>query len=1162
MKPHRNSGLFSNYYLDELLPKEKEFDIPSSEVKDIFVQVKGLWNKDRFQSLNESQLRMHFLDKVLNILGWIVDVEPPTPSGEWSKQVDYALFKNEKALNDAQKGGRDEYFKEVACIGEAKRWERSLDKKLKSESDPFEKQIPSLQISRYLWLTNVKWGILTNGRYWRVYERETSKRLDIFYEIDLEELVENRSVDNFKYFYLFFRKDAFPDFVEKVYTGSINYAKAVGKELKENVYKALEYLAEGFLEMNDLGENDLKEVYDNCLILLYRLLFILYAEYRNLLPVRENSAYYSMEAIKKDIAKRLDENEIIPTSTHRYWDRLKELFELVNSGNEELEVPPYNGGLFNPEKHKFLERYRIGDLYIAKAIDLLTRSRSKDKAYIDYGSLDIRHLGSIYEGLLEHKLQITDEEPAKVYLAADKGERKVTGSYYTPDYIVKYIVENTLGPLIKEKRRKIIDRKKGIEEKYKKARGYNREFYERKSRNVEEDFVDEILSIKVLDPAMGSGHFLVEATDYLAHELLRVLGGEPLEEENRKMLSKESPISYGNEPEELEEDIRWARREVVERCIFGVDLNPLAVELAKVSLWLYTASKNYPLNFLDHHLRCGNSLIGARIENLKNLPDLRKKRQKLATNPNQIGLFEKSFEEKVNVLVGAFAQIEGIPSKTVEQIKEKEQFYEKFRNIISRFKDVADIWTSIYFGNEIDIVKYQQLQNNLRTSTEEWNKLKQEPYFRKAQEIAEEKRFFHWELEFPEIFFEDHRRKENPGFDAVIGNPPYIGFHGFKETKEYLRFTFVTCKGKFDMYIPFWEQALFMVGKDKTVTFICPSGFMKRAYGKRLRNVLLSYELVSLHDFQHDLVFEKATNYTCILQVRKVMPKSNHKLRITLGHDLSSEAVELVQSHLAKNNWLISEKYLNFERIISSPNIVRLESIAEFIAEGIVTGKNEVFLIDASTEFGKQLITEPIVWPALRGKAVDRYESCWDGTLLIYPYAKQTDRQILHLNETAFEKIAPKSYKYLNKHRNNLARRSYFEDSNKNWFELWNQRNVNHQISNKLVVQENSVRCEFYLDNGNYLYLDTSCGISLPSNSNLTYTYLLAILNSRLLDLIFQVITVPKLNGHFIHKPLYLKQLPIRRIAFTTSKEEREKLVMKFKEMYRKFIGEEVENGK
>ncbi len=899
MKPHRNRGLFSNYYLDELLPKEEAFKIPISEVEQVFNKVKEIWDKSRFETINEDQLRKHFLDKVLDYLGWTVDVNAPVPSGEWSKRPDYALFKDNESLKVTHKGKKEDYFKKAACIAEAKRWGRPLDKKLKTEVDPFEAQNPSLQISRYLWLTGVKWGILTDGKYWRLYERETSKRLDIFYEIDLEDLIESSSPDDFRYFYLLFRKDAFPEFIEKVYKESVDYAEAVGEKLKENVYQALKTLAQGFLKTpgNNLSEANLKEIHDNSLIFLYRLLFILYAEYRDLLPLGSNKLYtesYSLDAFKKEVANRLDRNEPIATSTFGYWNRLKELFDIIDRGNKELDVPPYNGGLFEPEKHDFLEKHRVGDLYIAKAVDLL--SRSKDKAYIDYGSLEIRHLGSIYEGILEYKLKIADQdlvpikdkgkevfvlvEEAKtqkrkireeeivrtgeVYLVTDKGERKATGSYYTPDYIVKYIVENTLSPIIEEKKKtalQIADNKvkdinnikneiknlkiqkskamnpvmvTTIEQKVKEKENQLNQFeQESKPTNI---FLEEILNIKVLDPAMGSGHFLVEATDFLARELLKVLSGEPLEGGSKEMMIGEEIASYGlKDPEE--EDIRWARREVVERCIFGVDLNPMAVELAKLSLWLYTVARNRPLNFLDHHFRCGNSLIGARIEDLAGLPELKKKK----TVEGQLGLFESIFKEKVNILLGAFAQIEGLPSDTVEQIREKERLYQDFRNIVSHFQDVADIWTNNYFGNEIDFGHYQKLQDKLRSTDEEWKILSPEPWFKKAKETANEKRFFHWELEFPEIFFEGHLRKENPGFDAVIGNPPYRDLKELDPQIVTLLFLFFKAThNRANLYASFVEKALNLVRKDGQVSMIVPNSWATQSSYIKLKERILN----------------------------------------------------------------------------------------------------------------------------------------------------------------------------------------------------------------------------------------------------------------------------------------------------------------------------------
>nr|MBC8457255.1 hypothetical protein [Deltaproteobacteria bacterium] len=889
MRPHLNKGLFSNYYLQELLPMEEGFKIPLSELERSLEEIKRVLDKKYLSSLNEPQLRKHFLDKVFEILGWTIDVEPPTPSGEWSRHPDYALFHNPEDLKLSQEATKEEYFKKTLCLGEAKHWGRALDKKVKVDTE--DPQNPSLQISRYLWLTEVKWGILTDGRYWRLYERETSKRLDIFYEIDLEDLIENGSIDDFKYFCLFFRRDAFPDFLEKVYKESVDYAEAVGKELKENVYQALKTLAQGFLKTpeNDLKEIHLKEIHDNSLILLYRLLFILYAEYRDLLPLGENQYYtesYSLDAFKKEIADRLDKHEPIATSTHGYWNKLKELFEIINIGNRELGVPPYNGGLFEPDKHEFLERYRVGDLYIAKAVDLL--SRSSDRAYIDYGSLEIRHLGSIYEGLLEYKLKIAEEklvpvkekgkevfiplEEAKkakkkikeeeivregeIYLATDKGERKATGSYYTPNYIVNYIIDNTLGPLVEriyresklaqEIRNSIrhfneifeeIVEEKGEEEKQNLLKLWNLTRNYREQRDFLLNLLDgaepahgydpleRILQLKILDPAMGSGHFLVEATDFLARELLKVLSGEPLLKPSREIMIREAKEPYGSkEPEE--EDIRWARREVVERCIFGVDLNPLAVELAKLSLWLYTVAKNRPLNFLDHHLRFGNSLIGARIEYLASPPALKKKKAENAFK--QLGLFENAFREKVAILLKSFELIETRPSDTVEQIRGKEKLYREFRKIVSRFQDAANVWTSVYFGNEIDFGTYQKLQNELRSPDEEWEILSQETWFKKAKEIAEEKRFFHWELEFPQVFFEGHQRQGNPGFDIVVGNPPWGGELDTRE-KEYLRVLDTDTRIP-NSYIYFMKIALNLLKRKGRHSFVIPDSILVKEY--------------------------------------------------------------------------------------------------------------------------------------------------------------------------------------------------------------------------------------------------------------------------------------------------------------------------------------------
>ncbi|KKK54362.1 hypothetical protein LCGC14_3085510, partial [marine sediment metagenome] len=341
------------------------------------------------------KLEEEFIRPILRILGHIYALHPSIDKiWEGAREPDYAFYPSEEAKREAS-------IRKAIAIGEAKRYGRPLGKKLKS-GDSSEIQNPSLQMSRYLWLSEVRWGILTDGRFWRLYERETSKRIDIFYEIDLERLLEKGNIEDFKYFYLFFRKEAFPEFLQGVYSESLDYAEKVGEELKENVYQALKFLAEGFLKTpeNNLTPDNLKEIHDNSLVLLYRLLFTLYAEYRRLLPLEENELYtdsYSLDCIKKEIRDKIDRNSPLSRAHAHYWDKLKELFGTINSGDPEMGVPFYNGGLFEPQKHPFLEKYRVADFYVAKAVDLLCRS--KDKAFIDYSSLEARHLGSIYEGL-------------------------------------------------------------------------------------------------------------------------------------------------------------------------------------------------------------------------------------------------------------------------------------------------------------------------------------------------------------------------------------------------------------------------------------------------------------------------------------------------------------------------------------------------------------------------------------------------------------------------------------------------------------------------------------------------------------------------------------------------------------------------------------------
>ncbi len=234
--------------------------------------------------------------------------------------------------------------------------------------------------------------------------------------------------------------------------------KKTSEKRSLNVLNGLD--RDSYLEKeNQLTEKDLDSIYHYSLILLYRILFVLNAEARDLLPTNPQTKYYKhygIQRIKDRI--RQGESEFIDEKTTLY-DDLSALFHLINGDNEKLNrdmnIPRYNGGLFDPERYSFLEEKKVGDDVLSKVIYELSYRVDKggEEHSIDYKGLGERHLGTVYEGLLEHKFNFNN---GKVVLKNDKGERKATGSYYTPDYIVKYIVENTLGPILKEIDEKMI----------------------------------------------------------------------------------------------------------------------------------------------------------------------------------------------------------------------------------------------------------------------------------------------------------------------------------------------------------------------------------------------------------------------------------------------------------------------------------------------------------------------------------------------------------------------------------------------------------------------------------------------------------------------------------------------------------------------------------
>ncbi len=1123
---YNNKNLFSNYYLDNYINRFSEWK-EEERLKPIFEKIKQIYfkNKSYLFSYNEAQLEEEFIKPILKLLGHFFVVQEATH--RIAKRPDYAFFADEEGRKEALRNkGKEDFYKKAISVGDAKAWAVPLDRKFRGKQ-AYTFENPSLQIDIYLRETPPEWGILTNGKFWRIYYEKTSHKLDSYYEVDLQNIVLKDDLEGFKYFYLFFRREALildstgKTFLDHVYEGSVEYARELGEELKENIYEALNLMAQGFLnwKKNNLEATPeiLETIRQNSLIFLYRLLFIFYAESRELLPKEHD---YSLDSFKKIIAERERKGEIFPTYTNNYWRSLEEFFDLINEGSEargipkkELYIPAYNGGLFDPKIHQFLRNNSIGDYYCAKVIDLLSRAKTKDggPAFVDYSTLEIRHLGSIYEGLLENELKIAlqdliaikekqreiwvptselkgSNQPKKgervvyknkkykisdiahegtVYLVTDKGERKATGSYYTPDYIVEYIVKNAIGPIIDEKKK------------------------------TKRDLINEILNIKVLDPAMGSGHFLVEATDFLARALVEAL------------------VEKGNQLEE--DEIRWARREVIERCIFGVDLNPLAVELAKLSLWLSTVSTNKALSFLDHHLKCGNSLIGAKIDELGQLPDLKKSKKKKAKT---MGLFEPEFMKRVGDFLKVFEKIETVPSDTAEQVKEKTRIYnEEFEKKSIPFKTIANLWLCNYFGNEVPFSEYSELQMALTNGKSEiWEKYSKEQWFKTALRIAGEKHFFHWELEFPEVFFEKEKKKGNPGFDIVIGNPPYITLalgrgQQSAESSDLLYFREIypsSSKYKTNTFTMFLDNGLRLTRKNGKVSMIIPRTLLTNYFFEDFRRLLLTrHRIRSIAEIEQRVFPEAEIGGNAIIVIYKEGLTSPSSKNIITFLEPDESLILRSKSDIPQKDFieipdlrlLSSRETVNFVlRLLRKGR--PLGNIA-MLYNGIKTGDNRKFLSKQPSSSLHRKV--------LRGRDIDRYCLEFGGVWVLFDPSQLWS----NTNKEMFEAIP------------------------------------------KIIIRQTGDDLVGALDTHGYYTMDTT-HLIIPLK--IGALFLLSLINSKLLNWCHSQI-VPEERKTFAEvKIVNIRKIPIRQISFVTPKSELVKLIKEARNNFKKYL--ETKNSK
>ena len=757
---------------------DNAFDDYETRLRRVFEKIPEQWNA------NESVTEDELIWPILRQIGWTSVLRQLNASAVGRLDVpDGIMYLDDDAKGRAMRvaDAKAQYAIGTVLV-EAKRWQRPLDRGSMSDV------APSSQMNRYLHrVGEVRWGILTNGAHWRLYYQGARSISQDFLEIDLpaalgmlqpdEDVFALSAADRrhlLKLFIFLFRRDAF---LAELPDGLTLHERALqeGRHYEERVAANISGLVfhEVFPQLiraiaAAAPDAPLAEVRDAGLVLLYRLLFILYAEDRALLPVHD-ARYANIGLrgrVREDVGRRKDRGETFSATATSYWNALDDLSRVIDQGDPAFGLPPYNGGLFLEERTPLLSRIRLPNRAMADVIDALSFERTDtNRLYINYRNLSVQQLGSIYERLLEFEVAGVGEE---IVVRPNVFARKGSGSYYTPESLVGLIVKETVDPLVEAKFdvfRLAVDADKR-----------------------EHDPAEAILDLKVCDPAMGSGHFLVSLVDQLSDHVIAAVANshatvkgyvsplvQRIDSIRRIIQDNAKAQGWTVDPGQLD-DRHIVRRMVLKRCIYGVDKNEMAVELAKVTLWLHTFTVGAPLSFLDHHLRCGDSLFGCwvrdgvdKVEAQGGRLFVQKPLDEAMAAANPMGVIEALSDAEIAEAERSAELYAGIQAATepLRALLSLNQAAD-WLNLSQQDHDIVDHLLAGSFGDPIAVAAGRA---NPVGGPEDVQRLTN--LLHDAGQIIQEERFLHWQVAFPGVWSNWERKERQGGFDAVIGNPPW-----------------------------------------------------------------------------------------------------------------------------------------------------------------------------------------------------------------------------------------------------------------------------------------------------------------------------------------------------------------------------------------------------
>jgi len=767
------------------------------------------------------------------------------------------------------------------------------------------------------------------------------------------------------------------------------------------------------------------------------------------------------------------------------------------------KIPFLNGGLFEP-----LNGYNWGETdinldnnvfeEIFKTFDEFNFTIKEDEPLEKEVAVDPEMLGKVFENLL------------------DVEDRKSKGAFYTPREIVHYMCQQSLinyletNINIPREDLEFFIQKGDLALEYLRrqeiVRGIKEEFVIPNSIKKNAKELERLLTeIKICDPAVGSGAFPVGMMNEIIKARTILL-----------YILKKTKTDY-----EL-------KRETIENSLYGVDVEPSAVEITKLRFWLSLIvdeedmNNIKPLPNLENKIMCGNSLI-EEFEGIK-----------LYIDPTEI----KELKDRQSTL-----------DQTIERkVKKSEQKLKELRQKQKEFFDEENRVHKNRLREEIDKIEWEFIEETLREQGDGENMKKLEQYKKNKS-----KPFFLWKLYFSDVF---HR--ENPGFDVVIGNPPYLRVQGIeREISDIYKKTFQSATGSYDLYVLFTENGLKILRKGAVLNYIMPHKWINASFGKGLRRIVKEKisKLISFAEYQ---VFN-ASNYTSLVwfknakQERMLYVKTERDLNTTNKLDnfltsLKDKSFTLIKNkELSDNAWILTNGEIQIILKKLNRSSIKLKDVFEKIFQGIATGRDNVYflkkykskgdlIIAYSKELDKKIkIEKDLVKPLLKGDDVHKYEKLKTDKIVIFPYKLITvdnqEKAILYSEREIKEKF-PKGYNYLKECENILREREKgrFNIDGK-WFQFARKQGIIGATKKKLIQPDISFGCNFsYDESGQYYATTTLYGYILKKSVKESYKFYLALLNSQLLWWYLKQTGTILANGYFRFKPDYLKLFPIPKI--------------------------------